>query len=198
MNNRIPDSRLSSLFSLPYRQRTLLHRLLMIGLKTQDIDYAQAPPSNLVFLLDVSGSMDSYDKLPLLHQLLLAGHPDIQVAVRSQDNTVIAALYKMLLRQRIRRLYPLAPKEEPFGVTTQIGRCPWNENADLLMIGLKTQDIDYAQAPSISAENPPPSSVENSDFSAISSCSADRAFSVIDGFSCGETARPPPCNLFHP
>ena len=38
-------------------------------------------------------------------------------------------------------------KEEPFGVTTQIGRCPWNENADLLMIGLKTQDIDYAQAP---------------------------------------------------
>ena len=38
-------------------------------------------------------------------------------------------------------------KEEPFGVTTQIGRCPWNENADLLMIGLKTQEIDYAQAP---------------------------------------------------
>ncbi len=44
-----------------------------------------------------------------IFQLLLAGHPDIQVAVRSQDNTVIAALYKMLLRQRIRRLYPLAP-----------------------------------------------------------------------------------------
>lgn len=39
--------------------------LLMIGLKTEDIDYSQAPPSNLVFLLDVSGSMDSYDKLPL-------------------------------------------------------------------------------------------------------------------------------------
>ena len=44
-----------------------------------------------------------------IFQLLLAGHPDIQVAVRSQDNTVIAALYKMLLRQRIRRLYPFAP-----------------------------------------------------------------------------------------
>lgn len=42
--------------------------LLMIGLKTKDIDYSQAPPANLVFLLDVSGSMDSYDKLPLLQE----------------------------------------------------------------------------------------------------------------------------------
>lgn len=42
--------------------------LLMIGLKTEDIDYAQAPPSNLVFLLDVSGSMYSDDKLPLLQE----------------------------------------------------------------------------------------------------------------------------------
>ena len=42
--------------------------LLMIGLKTEDIDYSQAPPSNLVFLLDVSGSMASYDKLPLLQE----------------------------------------------------------------------------------------------------------------------------------
>lgn len=36
---------------------------------------------------------------------------------------------------------------EPFGVTTQIGRCPWNEEAELLMIGLKTEDIDYSHAP---------------------------------------------------
>lgn len=43
-------------------------KLLMIGLKTEDIDYSQAPPSNLVFLLDVSGSMNSYDKLPLLQE----------------------------------------------------------------------------------------------------------------------------------
>ncbi len=37
--------------------------------------------------------------------------------------------------------------QEPFGVTTQIGRCPWNEEAELLMIGLKTEDISYEQAP---------------------------------------------------
>lgn len=43
-------------------------RLLMIGLKTEDIDYSHAPASNLVFLLDVSGSMFSDDKLPLLQE----------------------------------------------------------------------------------------------------------------------------------
>lgn len=37
--------------------------------------------------------------------------------------------------------------DEPFGVTTQIGRCPWNEEAELVMIGLKTEDIDYSRAP---------------------------------------------------
>lgn len=42
--------------------------LLMIGLKTEDIDYSHAPASNLVFLLDVSGSMYSEDKLPLLQE----------------------------------------------------------------------------------------------------------------------------------
>lgn len=42
--------------------------LLMVGLKTEEIDYDQAPPSNLVFLLDVSGSMGNYDKLPLLQE----------------------------------------------------------------------------------------------------------------------------------
>ncbi len=43
-------------------------QLLMIGLKTEDVDYMDAPPSNLVFLLDVSGSMGDYDKLPLLQE----------------------------------------------------------------------------------------------------------------------------------
>ena len=42
--------------------------LLMVGLKTEDIDYSHAPASNLVFLLDVSGSMYSEDKLPLLQE----------------------------------------------------------------------------------------------------------------------------------
>ena len=36
---------------------------------------------------------------------------------------------------------------EPFGVTCEIGKCPWNEEAELVMIGLKTQDLDYEEAP---------------------------------------------------
>lgn len=42
------------------------HRLVRIGLRTKAIDNARAPASNLVFLIDVSGSMESPDKLPLL------------------------------------------------------------------------------------------------------------------------------------
>ena len=40
--------------------------LMSVGLKTEDIDYSDTPASNLVFLIDVSGSMSSRDKLPLL------------------------------------------------------------------------------------------------------------------------------------
>lgn len=44
--------------------------------------------------------------------------------------------------------YKLPNKKEPFGVTTVIGDCPWNEDAKLLQIGLKTQEIDFSEAPS--------------------------------------------------
>ncbi|MCI0437364.1 MAG: von Willebrand factor type A domain-containing protein, partial [Gemmatimonadetes bacterium] len=44
------------------------HHLLRIGLQADAIDLADMPPGNLVFLLDVSGSMQSPDKLPLLKQ----------------------------------------------------------------------------------------------------------------------------------
>lgn len=40
------------------------HYLLKLGLKAKEIDVAKAPASNLVFLIDVSGSM--WDELPLL------------------------------------------------------------------------------------------------------------------------------------
>lgn len=43
--------------------------------------------------------------------------------------------------------YNLPKKDEPFGVTTVISDCPWNEEAKLLQIGLKTQEIDFSEAP---------------------------------------------------
>ncbi|MFW5831484.1 MAG: vWA domain-containing protein [Prolixibacteraceae bacterium] len=40
--------------------------LLHVGLKGKSIDKSELPPSNLVFLIDVSGSMNAPNKLPLL------------------------------------------------------------------------------------------------------------------------------------
>ncbi|TRX53714.1 DUF3520 domain-containing protein [Fulvivirga sp. M361] len=42
------------------------HRLIHIGLQGKNIPTKDLPPSNLVFLVDVSGSMNSPNKLPLL------------------------------------------------------------------------------------------------------------------------------------
>ncbi len=46
------------------------HRLVRIGLKGRATHHLERPPSNLVFLVDVSGSMNSPDKLPLLKKAL--------------------------------------------------------------------------------------------------------------------------------
>ena len=43
-------------------------KLLVLGLKAREADVAASAGNNLVFLVDVSGSMDSPDKLPLLKE----------------------------------------------------------------------------------------------------------------------------------
>jgi len=44
------------------------HKIVQIGLQGKKVSLDNVPPSNLVFLLDVSGSMNAPDKLPLLKQ----------------------------------------------------------------------------------------------------------------------------------
>ncbi len=44
------------------------HQVLQIGLNTEKLEIENIPAANLVFLLDVSGSMSSADKLPLLQK----------------------------------------------------------------------------------------------------------------------------------
>ncbi|HOS39960.1 MAG TPA: VWA domain-containing protein [Spirochaetota bacterium] len=44
------------------------HQLLMVGLQGKTIALEQMPPNNLVFLIDVSGSMNQSNKLPLLKE----------------------------------------------------------------------------------------------------------------------------------
>jgi len=48
------------------------HRLVRIGLQAKRLATRELPPSNLVFLIDVSGSMQSPDKLPLVKQAFRA------------------------------------------------------------------------------------------------------------------------------
>ena len=59
----VPFSVTSELAKCPWNTD---HYLLHVGLKGKSIDKSELPPSNLVFLLDVSGSMGAPNKLPLL------------------------------------------------------------------------------------------------------------------------------------
>ncbi len=61
------------------------HRLVRIGLKGREVSTGSRPAANLVFLIDVSGSMDEPNKLPLVKEALrlLVGRlrPDDRVAI---------------------------------------------------------------------------------------------------------------------
>ncbi|MFL5535352.1 MAG: von Willebrand factor type A domain-containing protein [Gemmatimonadales bacterium] len=61
------------------------HRLVRIGLQAKHVATRDLPPSNLVFLIDVSGSMQSEDKLPLVKQAFRA----LVQELRPQDRVAI-------------------------------------------------------------------------------------------------------------
>lgn len=62
-----PFSVTTELSDCPWKSEA---QLLRVAIKTKSIEAAQRPPCNLVFLLDVSGSMSQPDKLPLLKSSL--------------------------------------------------------------------------------------------------------------------------------
>ena len=55
----------SDMSACPWRPE---HKLIRIGMQAKHVDHADIPPSNLVFLIDVSGSMQDANKLPLLKE----------------------------------------------------------------------------------------------------------------------------------
>lgn len=71
------------------------NKLIRIGLKARDLDPAQIPPSNLVFLIDVSGSMNAPNKLPLLQQSMnmlvdkLSGRDRLSIVVYAGADRVV-------------------------------------------------------------------------------------------------------------
>jgi Ca-activated chloride channel family protein len=62
------------------------HRLLRVGLQGRTLDAKARPPVNLVFLLDVSGSMSSANKLPLVREAMKL----LVEQLRAEDRVAIA------------------------------------------------------------------------------------------------------------
>ncbi|HEY0153275.1 MAG TPA: VWA domain-containing protein [Longimicrobium sp.] len=62
-----PFSITTEVSAAPWNPR---HRLVHVGLQGRRMSTERLPPSNLVFLVDVSGSMQSPDKLPLVQESL--------------------------------------------------------------------------------------------------------------------------------
>ena len=60
-------------------------KIIRIGIKANDIEYKQLPAANLIFLVDVSGSMNSENKLPLVKQTLRI----LTEQLRPQDKVTI-------------------------------------------------------------------------------------------------------------
>lgn len=71
------------------------NKLIRIGLKAKDLEPGKIPPSNLVFLVDVSGSMNQANKLPLLQQSMtmlvdqMTAHDRIAIVVYAGADRVV-------------------------------------------------------------------------------------------------------------
>lgn len=61
------------------------HRLVLVGLRGRSLEAASVPPRRLTFLLDVSGSMDAPNKLPLLKEAMAL----VVEGLREQDRVAI-------------------------------------------------------------------------------------------------------------
>ena len=79
-NQQAPFQVSTEIAPTPWNSNT---RLLRIGIQGYKLPRAELPASNLVFLIDVSGSMHSADKLPLLKQALtmLVGQLDARDSI---------------------------------------------------------------------------------------------------------------------
>lgn len=63
----VPFSITTEVAATPWNAKT---KLVHVGLQGVDIENDRLPPANLVFLIDVSGSMDSPEKLPLVKRAM--------------------------------------------------------------------------------------------------------------------------------
>ncbi len=81
-DKNVPFSVTTEIAPSPWNRHT---HLLQIGIKGQDIAKQMLPPANLVFLIDVSGSMSDTNRLPLLQSALKL----LTKQLREQDRVAI-------------------------------------------------------------------------------------------------------------
>ena len=81
-DENVPFSVTTEMAPAPWNRHT---HLLQIGIKGQDISRQMLPPANLVFLIDVSGSMGDANRLPLLQSALKL----LTEQLREQDRVAI-------------------------------------------------------------------------------------------------------------
>ncbi len=108
-----PFSVTTEVAACPWNPR---HRLALIGLQAPRLAHERTPPRNLVFLLDVSGSMSSPDKLPLVKtamQMLvdtLSAEDRVAIVVYAGASGLVLpstpGSHKMNIRQAIAQLQP--------------------------------------------------------------------------------------------
>lgn len=123
------------------------HQLVRVAIKGREIETSKRPASNLTFLIDVSGSMQSSDKLPLLKQsmatlvtqlderdrvaiVVYAGSEGVALPPTRLDSEGRAALLKALANLEaggstnggagINRAYELAMKEKVTGGVNRV------------------------------------------------------------------------------
>lgn len=109
------------------------HRLLRLGLKGKSLNDSELPLSNYVFLVDVSGSMSSKDKLELLKTslttLLDYLKPDDRISIVTYSGTV-------------RKLLESTPVSEASKIKAAIGKL----NASGSTAGGKAIEMAYEEA----------------------------------------------------
>lgn len=101
----------SSLSTCPWNER---HLLVRFGIKGREIPRDQRPASNLVFLIDVSGSMQVSNKLPLVKECLklllhqLDERDSVSFVVYAGNEGVVLPPTKITESGRVRALEALA------------------------------------------------------------------------------------------
>ncbi|MBO4351474.1 MAG: von Willebrand factor type A domain-containing protein, partial [Proteobacteria bacterium] len=115
-----PFSMTTELVNTPWNKDT---QLLLIGIQTPKLQPEKIPPSNIVFLIDVSGSMMSRDKLPLLQRTILESLPSFSekdrisiVTYASEEKLVLSGANPIRDREKIEEaVYSLYPGGFTYG-----------------------------------------------------------------------------------